>query len=197
MRFFLSMSLVMFLGAATDFAQSDGAEKYRVYDAFIAKMFAGNKVTFDTQAPVTTFVISDTTTTSYASSDEKENWDRAKQGLPELTDSLIRIYESKLKPAAKLERRFGPGLRYILVDHAEVDELRNHELDWWTSFYEKYPGSGGFITFSNVAFANNGNRALVYFVHWCGPVCGTGHYIVLGKNGNTWLVVNQAEMWIS
>ena len=84
------MSLVMFLGAATDFAQSDGAEKYRVYDAVIAKMFAGNKVTFDTQAPVTTFVISDTTTTSYASSDEKENWDRAKQGLPELTDSLIR-----------------------------------------------------------------------------------------------------------
>ena len=183
-------------GAKSVFAQGD-VEIYRVYDAVIAEMFKGGNVTFDTQAVVKMYVINDTTTTSFASDENKENWDQVKIRLPKLSDDLIKVFESRLKSPTRLERRFNLGLSYVLVDHREFERVWDKSPDWWSEFYKKYPDSGGVVTFSNVAFSKDGDQALVYFFHWCRQLCGTGHYLLLNKNEKTWTVVNKGEMWIS
>ena len=73
--------------------------------------------------------------------------------------------------------------------------------DWmdkkWKKFYEAYPGSHGYISFSNIGFNKAKDKALVYFVHWCMALCGTGHYILLSKNNGRWAVLEHSQIWIS
>jgi hypothetical protein len=183
------------LGAMSVFAQSDD-ETYRVYDAVIAEMFRDGKF-LGTGNTVKLLIISDTTTTALAADPYKENWDRVKMRLPKLSTALIQAFELKRKSATKLETRFNPGMRYFLVGNPDFEDYSQRRQDWWTAFYKTYPESHGFITFSNVAFGKDGDEALVYFVNWCGEVCGTGHYLLLSKREKNWTVVNRAEMWIS
>jgi len=173
-------------------------EEYRVYDAMIKTMFAGDKVTFDTQAKVRQLIIRERTKTQYAFSDKGENWTQVKYRLPKLTDELIADYETKVKTERKLKRSFDIALQYTYMsakEHAEFFLPRTK--DGWPEFYKKYPDSGGYISFSNVGFNKARDQALVYFVHWCGSLCGTGHYVILTKAKNGWQVDTIGMVWIS
>ncbi len=177
-------------------------ENYRIYDAVIVNMFAGDKVTFDTQEKIKHIVIRDLTTTDYASWDKKEDWNEVKIRLPNLSDDTIADYEAKLKTATKLKRSFKLRLEYSLLPKKDYDTIfKNRGYDdlmgCWKLFYERYPESGGYISLSNVGVNKTGKQALVYFVHSCGGLCGTGSYILLKKTDTGWVVDTKARIWIS
>lgn len=198
-------SLIVFLALTLNsFAAAQASDvEYRVYDAVIANMFAGGKVTFDTKAAVKHLVIRDTTITQYASGD-KENWEQVKVRLRnKLTDDTITDFESKLKKATEFKRTFDIDLEYSLLsvnDHDSIFDRRDNFDGFqknWVNFYEKFPDSGGYISLSNVGFNKAEDQALVYFVHWCGGLCGTGAYILLKKVERSWSVDEAGLTWIS
>ena len=182
---------------------AESSDEYSVYNAVIAHMFAGDKVTFDTQSKVKRVVIRDRTTTDYAWSEKGENWSQVKIRLPKLADDTITNYEANLKTSTELKPAFSFGLTYSIFSKKDYDTVFDAQGDFdrtsknWESFYKKFPESGGHISFSNIGLNKSGNQALVYFVHWCGSLCGTGHYVLLMKNDNKWLVDSIGLMWIS
>jgi hypothetical protein len=178
-------------------AYSQSEDEYQVYSTVLREMFVGDKVTFDTQSKVKQLVILNLTNTNYASSENKENWQQVRLRLPALSDETLADFESKLKNASELKRSFKIDLQYSLINKQQLDEAFTGGEDAWTSFYKKFPDSGGYVSLSNVGFNNARDQALVYFVHWCGSLCGTGHYIPLRKKENSWSVLEKGMIWIS
>lgn len=198
------LALLMALGISSAQAQSNSDETYRVYNAVIADMFAGDSVTFDTRAKVKQLILRDQTTSEYAGHGSKENWDSVKERFRgKLAEDTIADYDAKLKSPTALKRSFDLDLKYSFLSKKESDAIFDsggnfdHTRDNWTKFYEKYPDSGGFIMLSNVGFSKTGDQALVYVVHWCGDLCGTGHYVLLSKDEDKWKVDEKAMIWIS
>jgi hypothetical protein len=178
-------------------------EEYRVYDAVIAHMFAGNKVVFDNQATVRQFVIRNQTNTNYAYSDKKENWEQVRSRLGIISDETIADFEAKHSSSMKLKPLFSLHLPYTLLSEVNYESIfgatanNNGTAEYWTKFYSKYPDSGGYIWLSNVGFNKARSQALVYHVHWCGELCGTGFYVLLNRPGNEWKVEKAEMIWIS
>jgi len=199
----LAFSLYTTVYPQTKVLSRPGDEDYRVYDAVLAKMFAGDKVTFDTQSRVKQLIIRETTTIDFATSQDHENWEQVKNRQIPLSDELIRNFEKALKSRLRLDRSFRGKLPYILVSDREFTSIfvqspdLNHMQDEWDRFYKRFPESGGYVVLSNVGYNSSRNEALVYFVHWCGTVCGTGTYIWLKKIDAAWSVQKIARMWIS
>ena len=198
--------ILIFLFALTAYGYSHkpSRESYEVYDAVIRTMFADDRVTFDLGGPkVTQFVIRANTVTGFASSDKKESWDvLVKPRFKNLSSELIDSYTANAMKAFPLKRKFRQKLPYTLISNEELDAFfSDKNPDWmdkkWKRFYEKYPGSHGYISFSNIGFNKAKDRALVYFVHWCMALCGTGHYISLSKQNDRWDVLEHARIWIS
>lgn len=167
-------------------------------------MFADDKVTFDLGGPlVKQLVILDRTSTKYAYGDTKEDWDEVRHRLPQLTDRLVANYELNLRNSKSLGKGFGTHLPYKLLSKAGLDSIfrDSRSLDRtnenWKKFYELYPGSHGYISFSDVGFDREAGKALVYFVHWCGTLCGSGHYVLLSKAADGWQVMTRTMIWIS
>ena len=96
-------------------------ETYRVYDAVIQTMIAGDKLTFNTRSKVKQVVIREDTTTGHASADRKEDWPQIKMGWPKLLDETIASYEAILKPSSTLKPSFDLSLKYSLVSKRDVD----------------------------------------------------------------------------
>ncbi len=180
-----------------------GPEEYQVYDVVLLHMFAGGEVTFDTGAKVKQLVIRDETNTEYAWSSDKENWEQVKRRLRDVSDETIAGYEAARTPTAKLSRSFASTIPYSLFQQNEYESIfgktKNNDgtTETWHRFYEKFPDSGGYVWLSNVGFNKARDRALVYFVHWCGDLCGTGQYIHLIKTENKWKVGMVGRIWIS
>jgi len=199
---------VVFIPLGYTYAQSSTgndleSERYLVYDAAINKMFAGNKVTFDTQSAMKQIVIRESTITDYAFWETKENWQQVKYRLPALSDETIADYESRLKNSTKLTRKFTLRPTYTLLSKGAYesvfgdDKSQNSTEIKWSEYYKKYSGSEGYIWLSNVGYNKSRDQALLYFVHWCGIMCGTGHYILLDKKNDVWIVAGIGGMWIS
>ena len=185
-------------------ASTDGQDDtYRVYDAVIRTMFAEDKVTFDNQVKIKQLVIREETTTDYAIAEKKENWPQVKIRLPKLSDETIAGYEANLKPPSTLKLGFDLSMKYSLISKRDYDLIFDAGSDFdrlgdnWSKFYGKFPDSGGHVHYSNVGFNKGHDQALVYFVHWCGTLCGTGHYILLSKKDKVWNVELSAMTWIS
>jgi len=204
---YTACALLLFIAAVIPVsAQGDcrgGSESYRVYDAVLARMFAGNKVTFDTQSPIDQLIIRDRTTSEIAWGPGREHWPQVKIRLRDLSDELISDYESKLAKPIELTRCFEISLKYALLSGSEFNTIFsrphgiNQEREEWDKFYQKFPKSGGYVSLSNVGFDKSITQALVYMVHWCGELCGTGHYVKLSKSDGKWTVTAVGMMWIS
>ena len=196
------LSLCSFVSAQTA-STTGNDETYRVYNAVFRTMYAGDKVTFDLHSTVKQLVIRTETTIEYATAEKKENWPQVKIRLPNLSDETIANYETSLKPSSTLKRSFDLSLKYSLVPKRDFDLIFDAGSHYdrmannWTKFYERFPDSGGHIQISNVGFSKCRDQALVYFIHWCGTLCGTGHYILLNKKDKVWNVEAIAMIWIS
>jgi hypothetical protein len=67
----------------------------------------------------------------------------------------------------------------------------------WRSFYEQFPGSGGYFDFSGIGFDATYSTAVVYAGHHCGSLCGTGRRVTLRRTGSRWEVAKADMLWVS
>ena len=178
-------------------------EDYRVYDAVIHAMFRGGVTRFDMNARVDNIVIRDRTYSEYTSGLVKENWDQVKLRLRALSDDTLAGYESARKSEVKLESNLNIPIKYQLIGDKELATVFPKKNQWdksaenWNDFYRRYPGSAGYNSFSRVGYDKARGYALVYFVNWCGPLCGTGTYLLVEKRPAGWAVKETAQVWIS
>jgi len=185
------------LGSASSFQGEASAEEYAVYCAVITNMFAGDRVTFDTQSKIKVLVIEDQTSTDLtASLDSDQDGQSFKRIFPTLAEGVVNDYRVKNKEPALLKDSFDLKLKHVLVQKQEIEKVFN-DGGWWQEFYKRYPDSGGFIILSRVGFNAGMNQALVYIQHGCGGLCGTGHYVLLEKSLDGWKVSKRSMVWIS
>lgn len=177
-------------------AEANG-EECAVYAAAVKKLFYGNKVTFDTQSPVSLLVVKNRTISEshIPFDDPKEYWEYVARELSPISQETITAYQEQNRESRILDDSFGLPIRHVLVDEAELDAIRKEHR--WDEFYKKYPDSGGFIAFSRVGFNSGKNQALVFFEHWCHQLCGSGIYLFLSKDERGWKVTKMYRAWIS
>ena len=173
-------------------------EEYAVYSAVIADMFAGGKVTFDTQAKVKVLVIKDHTVNDPLRADvESQDWRYLKQNFLSVSQAAIDDFVAKNKEAHQLKDAFSVELNHTMIRKDELDQMFKGGVGGWEEFYKRFPGSGGFVGISRAGFNPEMNQALVYVEHGCGGLCGTGHYLLLEKNDGKWKVAKKFMAWIS
>jgi hypothetical protein len=62
-------------------------------------------------------------------------------------------------------------------------------INGWETFYETYPETPGYLSFSRPAFNAAGTQALVHIELLCGPLCGSGAYVMLALEDGAWVWV--------
>lgn len=115
--------------------------------------------------------------------------------MSETVDDL----QAKNKEHYTLTRRFNTKSQYVLISEKEMKDFFKQGVgDGWGKFYKKYPGSGGFLTFSRVGFNADKTQALVYHAYSCGGLCGGGTYYLLIKKNSVWVVKGSiGPAWVS
>jgi hypothetical protein len=177
--------------------QQVSSEEYAVYTAVIEKLFAGNKVTFDTQSPVKLLVIrSRTLDENHPLIKRHEySWEYTIKQLASISQDTIADYKAKNKELHPLKDSSNLKIKHVLVEDESLSRILKEGR--WEEFYEQYPDSGGFISFSQVGFNPEMNQAFVYFEHWCQRLCGSGIYVLLDKGAEGWKVTKLHRAWIS
>jgi hypothetical protein len=176
-------------------------EEYVVYAAVIERLFAGDKVSFDTQSPVKLLVIKDHTGVDrngdrlLAQDLSGGVGDYVRQWTSALSQEAVQDYRIKNNESHQLKGGFSLKIKHVFVQREELEQFLKEGR--WEEFYKKYPVSGGFISFSRVGFNREKNEALVYFEHWCGGLCGSGIYLQLKKGEQGWKVSKVDRAWIS
>jgi len=167
------------------------AEEYAVYSVAIANWLS------DQQAPAKgPFVIPNVTATDAMTSDKVNQGNRYFVALfPTLKEEVAEDYRTRNKEPLHLKAAFQLKQKYLVVDSNEIKKM--FKRGGWGEFYKRYPDSGGFISVSRPGFNKEMDQALLFIEHRCGDLCGTGHYILLEKSGDTWKVIQQNLVWIS
>src|SRR5262245_43172934 len=174
------------------------AEEYAIYAAVIGDIFAGDKVSFDSQTKVKMLVIEDRTVRNvYIAIRGENDWSRMKGQFTSLSQETIDDYVKKNAKTHQLTNSFDLKLKYIITPREEIERIFKSGLDGWGEFYKKFPDSGGYIGLSRAGINPGGNQAFVYMQHSCGGLCGSGHYLLLVKNDRGWVVQNKFMAWIS
>lgn len=203
MRFRIGTGAILAILIMATFTYGQSSEDYKVYDAVVRHMFRDGITRFDMNAKVDQIVIRDRTRSEYASRLPKEDWERVKTQLRSLSDETIAGYESARKMESDLERKFDFQIKYVLIGDKQLRGIfynpkeYDRTMEQWKEFDRVYPKSAGFNSFSRVGFDKAKRNALVYFVNWCGLICGTGTYVHVGKGENGWVVKESARIWIS
>jgi len=172
------------------------AEEYAIYGAVIRNMFAGDRVTFDTQAKVKLLVIEDRTVSEHFNAAAGENEkERLKQIFsPPISQEIIDDYVAKNAKSRQLTNSLDIKLKYTLIPKEKIKPITGLPSD---EFYRQFPDSGGYIALSRVGFNANSDQALAYMQHVCGGLCGSGHYLLLVKKNKEWVVQKQFVAWES
>jgi hypothetical protein len=176
--------------------QNPPDEEYAVFSVVIRDLFAGYKVSFDTQQKVKLLVIRDHTSANRYPR-HADDWKEVKEMSPAISNGTISDYIIKNKDSRQLTSSFDIKLKYSLISTKEIDEIFKTRSVGWPEYYRKYPESGGYVEFSRVGFNAASTEALVYFEHSCGELCASGHYLLLTKGKNGWQVENKRMVWIS
>src|SRR5262245_1193720 len=167
------------------------AEEYAVYAAVIGDMFAGDKVTFDTQAKVNILVIEDRTVSNTI---EENQGERLKQvGFSSISQETIGDYVAKNRKSHQLTKSLDLKLKYTLIPKEKIKQIFDGLPS--SEFYKQFPDSGGYIALSRAGLNTRGDQAVVYMEHICGGLCGSGHYLLLVKKNGVWGVQEKFRAW--
>lgn len=99
----------------------------------------------------------------------------------------------------KLTESFDLQNKYILIENDDLKSIYKGEnpKNFWEAFYQKYPESGGYVSFSQVGFDIEKKHSFVYMQFYCGSLCGGGNYILLEKENGKWKETKRAMLWAS
>jgi len=118
--------------------------------------------------------------------------------LSPVSTSTVDAFKEHNRNPQSIEGRLDLKVKYSFLQDNDLDEFFKGDLNkGWDEFYKKYPDSTGYIRLSRVAFDPGRSEALVYVEHGCGPLCGTGCYILLSKLEKGWTVSKIALLWVS
>ena len=92
-----------------------------------------------------------------------------------------------------LQSRFRIPARCVLATEADLPEAWGGGAH---SYYEKFPHSYGYQTFSRVGFNRDFSEAVFYTEHLCG-LCGEGEYVFMRKVNGEWRITSEASTWVS
>jgi hypothetical protein len=112
-----------------------------------------------------------------------------------LPQEAVEDYRIKNREPRRLSDALKLQFKHVLVERDELEQYRKAKR--WDKFYEKYPDSNGFLSFSRVGFDSGKSQAVVYLEHWCDELCGYSYYLVLSKDKEGWKVTKLDTGWIS
>lgn len=125
--------------------------------------------------------------------------ERVRKEMPEAAEETLEDYRSN--PAICLRPAFNFGVRYTLMGEDEYDRIflspGRNVVSAWREFNEKYPGSNGILSLSNVGFNRRMNQALVYVSLIRGGTDGVGRYFLLTRENGAWVVRKRIDVWYS
>ena len=165
------------------------AEEYAVYAAMIGDMFADR---------VKILVIEDRTVSRIGEATEWKRYEerRLKVGFsPIISQETIDDYVAKNAKSHQLTTSLDLKLKYTLIPKERIKQIFK-ELPS-DEFKGQFPNSGGYIALSRAGFNTSGDQALVYIEHICGGLCGSGHYRLLVKKNEEWVVLKKVNAWIA
>ena len=194
-----SVAAILCAFHAFGFSQSEepSDEEYRVYDAVIADK-ERDGTDFGSLLDGRLLVIQEQTD---GSSGRSNQWDYVKERIKPSEEALVDYKANREKPA-KLTHRFSTKSQYVLLSKKawegifKVGGSYDYESGW-KKYYEKYPKSRGYISFSRAGFNKSKSEAFLYFEHWCGSLCASGYFISLRKRAEKWSVNDIVMIWIS
>jgi hypothetical protein len=83
------------------------------------------------------------------------------------------------------------GVQSIFISRREFE--RNNRRD----FQARSPNNFGYFVVSSAGLNLSKNEALLYTEHLCGPMCGSGSYVLMRKVDGVWHVVDRHRTWMS
>jgi hypothetical protein len=206
MKFFMTalISALLLAGVVQVQSQQAGdqsnipAEEYTIYAAVIGDMVTGDMGSSDSQSKVKLLVIEDRTVSNdFAAVTGRDERKRLKQEFSSISQETVDDYVAKNAKSHQLTKSFDLKLKYTLILKEKIEQIFKSGLDGWGEFYMQFPDSGGLIALSRAGLDSSGNQAIVYMAHSCGGLCGSGHYMLLVKNGQRWIVQKKFMAWIS
>lgn len=122
------------------------------------------------------------------------------------SDEAAKDYELRMRTTCRLSAEMKTSATFEIVPTETLEAIFRIEdgkdigqslANSWKKFYEAYPDSSGFWSFSTVGFNSSKTEAIVYAGHCCGVLCGRGTLFRLSKDAGQWRVMNWAVHWIS
>ncbi len=168
------------------------ADEYAIYSLII-------RTRFDHRG-LTKIVIKEHSGMSYLTDqmrDERQFWSYVRNKLPGIQADTVADFKAENKTADQFKNEFSLKVPCILVTDEETNAIFRASGDGWYSFYKKYPGAQGILTFSRVGFDRQRKQALVYFGNQRQSLDGAGYLALLAKKDRTWVMVKQTMIWIS
>jgi hypothetical protein len=182
--------LVSSCGGLTDRADPPSSpQEEAVYAAVLAQRYA---------AP--TYVLMDTTGTDDFGQPLDETLQNVVQRMHDVAPELPTSFMARNQASRTLGPDMSLGAPYVLLTDAEVSQIFSPGSDpslGWQTFYSKYPEARGIITLSRVGFNAAGDEALVYVGSQFESLGAEGLYYLLVRQGDAWVVDQQAVTWVS
>jgi hypothetical protein len=165
-------------------------ESYAVYSVLLSQITSSP----ENGEKVTLFVINENTGFDRTREiPKKEKLPFIALNVPAEFETSLRDCKVKNKESEKLTRLFDLRQDYILINRADFQAIfkGGNPEKGWDSFYQKYPHSAGFITFSKVGFDAEKKHAIVYWELRCGGLCAEESYFLLTKESDGWKVTEK------
>jgi hypothetical protein len=114
-------------------------------------------------------------------------------GLPGLDTSTVRAFLALHREVVDL-----PDLGDTTLSWVSDDEWRSlvRTAQGWSTFFDRYPESGGVTLLSRIAYSADGSQALTYVARVC-PLCGGSDYFLLSCVNGQWRIIARVEDWRS
>ena len=171
------------LGPTADRSHFVGqGEDYHVYSQVIKSMFLDEN---------TKLVVIRDSTVTYSLSNQI---DYLMEHVPQLDSTLLADYQLHNSRRTALLRIPGLGIECHLLSDAELDDIFNN--GWWPEFYQRFPHSGGYITFSSIGWSGDRETAILYASRVRGRLAGAGYLVLLQKTQH-WHIISSLLLWIS
>jgi hypothetical protein len=143
-------------------------------------------------------IVSVTATPQKLEGQARANWGFRSKSSAAPSQETSSDYADKAQSTCAISPKFGDPHSYRIIANEEVDNFFKKGVGrGWQEFYKEYPKSAGFWRFSRPGYNSVRDEALLYVVHSCGGLCGTGHLYLLSKQNGQWTVKNRVMLWIS